>query len=99
MAPAPTARRLKAHRSGCLLAGALSGVEAFLHGLGGFELEHLPGGDLDGLTGLRIATLAGTPLDHLELAKAVDRDLLAPVGSLGHLLEDAVNQVSRVGPR
>ena len=43
--------------SGGLLAGALLGIEAFLHGPGGFELEHLLGGDLDSLTGPGIAPL------------------------------------------
>src|SRR5215212_4785550 len=91
------AKRRLPHRSGGLLASALLGVEALLHGLRGLKFEHLLRGDLDRLACPGISPFSCPALDDLEAPEAEDRDLLALTGGLGNGLEYPVDEVARMG--
>src|SRR5262245_30223452 len=82
--------------SGLPVATAASplGVHALLEHRAGFEPEHSPAADDDGLPGLRVAPLARPFLVHDEVAEARDLHLLAALELQLDHFEDRIHHLA-----
>src|SRR3954452_3420778 len=73
-------------------AGPELALDDLLERRGGLEARDPGGGDLHGLAGLRVASLAGGALEDPELAEARQRDLVARAQLVGDLLQRGLDR-------